>query len=244
MLPQTFICRAGGRRARFSRDEQPDLVEICDKYSLLLSCRGAAQAAGNRGAAAGAGRPELRADGRQRRGLSVGWPVARAFARWYMRHLYGPPFDAHIANSEYTADELRRSLWDRAANFIRVCPMGVDVDEFGPSTASATLRRQLLTAAGGTRGSVLLSLCGPTVPEKNVGTADRDDRASFATASDGGRIAITGWCSPATVRWLALVRRCSVRCRVACTGRSGQRTAPQLARYYASADVFVHPKPA
>jgi hypothetical protein len=52
-----------------------------------------------------------------------GGRIATRFSRWYLGQIYGPPFDYHIANSDYTADELRQVLWDRPADFIRVRPI-------------------------------------------------------------------------------------------------------------------------
>jgi glycosyltransferase involved in cell wall biosynthesis len=171
--------------------------------------------------------------------------IRSALTRVYIRHLYGPPFDAHIANSNYTADELRHSLWDRATDFIRVCPMGVDSAAFGPVNRDTGLRRRLLEEAGGTRDSVLLLYAGRVSPEKNPrlliealeqlvrpsrfgGGAPRDYR--LVVAGDG----------PLTVTLQAEAQQ-FVRGRVLWLGAIQDRS--ELARIYASADVFVHPNP-
>ena len=60
------------------------------------------------------------------------------FTHWYLRHIYGPPFDAHIAVSEYAADELRAALSDRPPGFVRVCPNTGGVLEYA-SLANAGL---------------------------------------------------------------------------------------------------------
>ena len=121
--------------------------------------------------------------------------AAHAFTRWYIRHIYGPPFDAHIANSEYTAAELRRSLPDRDPGFIRVCPMGVDVTAFGPEHRSEAEAQRLKRALGLGAGDVLLFYAGRLSPEKNVPlliealrtlTATGDERRyGLAVAGDG-----------------------------------------------------------
>jgi hypothetical protein len=85
-----------------------------------------------------------------------GSAIARRFTRWYIRHIYGPPFDAHIAVSEYTARELRSALDDRAPWFIRKLPMGVDAERFGPSHRSVAVRAGLLEQVGGSAQTTLL----------------------------------------------------------------------------------------
>ena len=130
--------------------EQASLVEICDKYSLPYLA-----AMLRKGWHRRVRRPVLvglsaeRFDDNMAAYLSGG-AVARSFTRWYIRHLYGPPFDVHVANSEYTAGELRAALWDRPEGFIRVCPPGVDVAAFNARRRNASLRATLLARAGGT----------------------------------------------------------------------------------------------
>lgn len=161
--------RQTGRLRDILRCEQPDLIEICDKYSL---CHLAALL--RRRFVHGVRRPVLvglsceRMDDNVAAYLAAG-AAGRAFARRYIRHIYGPPFDAHIANSEYTADELRRCLWDRDPGFITVAPMGVEVQSFGPVHRDRQYRRQLLSDCGGTPESTLLLYAGRLSPEKNVG---------------------------------------------------------------------------
>ena len=166
LLPQSYL-RASTRLREILAAEQPDLVEICDKYSLPYLA-----ALLRKGLAPGIKRPVLvglsceRMDDNVAAYLGSG-RIGRALTRGYVRHLYGPPFDVHIANSEYTADELRRALWDRSTDFVRVCPMGVESTAFGPVNRDAQRRRRLLEQAGGTRDSVLLLYAGRVSPEKN-----------------------------------------------------------------------------
>jgi alpha-1,6-mannosyltransferase len=237
ILPSHFIPGLRGRVVRILERERPDLVEMCDKYSL----------------------PYLAAMLRKRWHLRVPRPVlagltcerfddnmvaycsssrpARAFTRWYIRHIYGPPFDAHIANSEYTAGELRAALHDRLPGFIRVAPMGVHADDFGPERRSLALRDRLLRGVGGTESSTLLFYAGRISPEKNIEllldmlgllSADGDADYRLVLAGDG----------PSSARVRSLSRDAPLAGRV---WMCGNLDRTRLASCYASCDVFVHP---
>lgn len=245
MLPDTYLPPSRAPIVKLLEAEQPDLVEICDKYALFYLAALLRKTWMPRVA-----RPTLVGLSCERMDDNVsayldGGPLIRRLTRAYIRHLYGPPFDYHVANSDYTADELRTSLWDRGPDFIHVCPMGVDADRFGPSHRDPLLRHSLLERAGGGPDSVLLFYAGRVSPEKNVGllvdalacltrpmpigqTPARDYRLVIAgdgplsesLAEDAARRA------PGRLLRLGPVE-----------GRE------LLARYYASADVFVHPNP-
>jgi glycosyltransferase involved in cell wall biosynthesis len=164
---------------------------------------------------------------------------ARAFTRWYIRHIYGPPFDAHIANSEYTAGELRAALHDRPPDFIRVAPMGVQVSEFGPQLRNPGERAALLGYAGGNDGSTLLLYAGRILPEKNIElllemlrllARDEDADYRLVIAGDG----------PLMSRLRDRANEWGVAGRVLLCGNLDRQA---LASCYANADVFVHPNP-
>ncbi|HET8549012.1 MAG TPA: glycosyltransferase, partial [Bryobacteraceae bacterium] len=128
MMP---IGRSGREIKRILRAEQPDILEVADKYTLpFLS------GIVRKGFVRGVRRPtefgtsHERMDDNVRAYITPG-AAGRALARLYMRFIYFPMFDHHIANSEYTAQELipaarghttPRGVW--------VCPMGVDIDAF------------------------------------------------------------------------------------------------------------------
>src|SRR5262245_26835938 len=145
-----FITRQPGLVTRIPDREQPDLVQISDKYSLpylaaMLRKRWHPRVP----------RPVLagltceRFDDNMAAFCSSSRP-ARAFTRWYIRHIYGPPFDVHIANSEYTAGELRAALADRPLGFIRVAPRGVHAEYFGPQWRREVMSERLLRHTRGT----------------------------------------------------------------------------------------------
>jgi alpha-1,6-mannosyltransferase len=244
LLPHAYL-RATTRLREILVEEQADLVEICDKYSLFYLA-----ALMRKGLAPGIKRPVLvglsceRMDDNVAAYLGAG-RFRRALTRAYVRHLYGPPFDVHVANSEYTADELRRALWDRSTDFIRVCPMGVESSAFGAVHRDAQLRKQLLEQSGGTRDSVLLLYAGRVSPEKNplllIETLERLVRPGRRPAHPARdyRLVIAG--DGPSSRALQVEAEQFVPGRVLWLGAISDRA--QLARLYASADVFVHPNP-
>jgi glycosyltransferase involved in cell wall biosynthesis len=217
--------------------EQPDLVEICDKYSLPYLAAMLRKRWHRR-----IRRPALvglsaeRFDDNMAAYLSSG-PVARAFTRWYIRHIYGPPFDMHVANSSYTAGELREALWDRRDGFIRVCPPGVDATAFSPHRRSTPLREALLARAGGDRRSVLLLYAGRLSPEKNLDLLIAMMRVLATNRARDFRLVLAGDgpCAEPLRSTAA-----GLEGRVALIGALDRET---LADCCASADVFVHPNP-
>jgi glycosyltransferase involved in cell wall biosynthesis len=169
LYPTQFL-RPGSPLQQILAEERPDLVEICDKYSLnylgallrLGLLRGVDFC------------PVVVAQSCERMddnfsSYVTSRTVGRKFSSFYMRWLYFHFFDHHIANSHYTAEELRpaskghpvqRGVWVRTP--------GVDVDRFSPALRSEQIRRQLIEQAGASRESTLLLYAGRLVPEKNL----------------------------------------------------------------------------
>jgi alpha-1,6-mannosyltransferase len=245
LLPDSYLPAHSSRLAAVLAEERPDLVEVCDKYTLPWV------AAMLRAAwfPATIPRPTLVALSCERMDDNVAAfvsasAIGRRFSRWYLRHLYGPAFDAHVANSEYTANELRQALWDRPPATIRTSVMGVDFAQFGPVHANRELRRALQERTGGDRDSVLLLYAGRMSPEKNVwlllemlapAVGPRGSRRWRTRLSIGGR----GRRPPGRAFARHAARRFGSR--VLWLGDVPDRAA--LAALYASVDVFVHPNP-
>lgn len=226
---------AGSPIAELLRARPPAIVECSDKYTLwplarLLRRRRARDVAG----------PTLIATSCERLDDNVAaWlspaPWARGLTRRYLRHVYAPSFDAHVANSRYTADELRGG---GVAVPVAIAGMGVDVEVFAAARRDDALRAHLLAATGGGAGSVLVLHAGRLSPEKHLFplvdavallTAHHCD-VRFVVAGDGpsrGALAAhAAAVAPGRVHFAGHVA-----------------TRESLAALYASADVFVHPNP-
>jgi alpha-1,6-mannosyltransferase len=238
LYPTRFLPGLGGDLGRIVARERPDVLEVCDKYSLPYLA-----AVLRKGLLRGVARPPLLV------GLScerfddnlaayvVGGVVSRAFTRWYVRHIYGPPFDVHLANSTYTADELRKALHDRAPGFVQVCPTGVDPSAFGPVHRSPALRTRLLTQLGLGHEGRLLLYAGRLSPEKGLPLLldsvrllmerRAGERVGLIVAGDGPLRSTLSQAAAAQLRGRAVF--------------TGHLSREALAALYASCDVFVHP---
>jgi alpha-1,6-mannosyltransferase len=244
ILPGAYLLPRQSRIIRILEEERADLVEVCDKYALPYLA-----AILRKNWLPRVPRPVLVGLSCERMDDNIAaychaGSAARRFARWYIRNIYGPPFDFHIANSEYTAEELQSSLSDRPPDFIHVLPMGVDADRFSREHRDLDLRRRLLERAGGTVNSALLFYAGRLSPEKNAGLLlDALERLVVLKRS--------GWASERDYRlvlagggpWMDTL---AAAAEARAPGRVlmlGPLEMCELARYYASADVFVHPNP-
>jgi glycosyltransferase involved in cell wall biosynthesis len=243
LLPTRYMPPRSSEICRLLRDEQPDLVEICDKYALPYLA-----ALLRRNWMPDVRRPTLVGLSCERMDDNVAAYVSRAsvlrsLSQAYIRHVYGPPFDAHVANSEYTADELRSALWDRHPGFVRVSPMGVSFREFGPAWRDLALRRRLLADAGGTTRSVLLLYAGRLSPEKNLPLLVDMMEHLARSPHDGGpqdyRLVLLG----DGPLWPKLEADAARRAAGRVMRLPAMMDRASLATMYASADVFVHPNP-
>jgi alpha-1,6-mannosyltransferase len=163
--------------------------------------------------------------------------AGRRFCEWFMKWLYFPMFDHHVAVSEHTAQELiSASRGHKVRRGIRVAPMGVDSDLFAPARRSAASRRRLLDLVEGRGDSTVLLYAGRLAPEKNLSllieTIARLDPAIYRLAIAGTGILLG-----------ELKRQCVARDlrHVAFLGHIADRET--LADFYAGAGIFVHPNP-
>jgi alpha-1,6-mannosyltransferase len=240
IYPAQFL-RAEGRLQQILLAERPELVEICDKYTLnylgaLLRIR-RLQNLDFRPVVVGLSCERMDDNFRTYIGS---FPWSQEFCSLYMRWLYFPFFDHHIANSEYTAAELRITARNQSgprAAWIR--HMGVDLSHLSPQRKSGAMRRRLLQNFGASEQGALLLYVGRLAPEKNllllfqlvahlVSGGKRDFR--LLVAGDG--IERGRWESEAAEQLPG---------RVLFLGHVKDRNV--LADIYANADVFVHPNP-
>jgi alpha-1,6-mannosyltransferase len=240
IYPPRYIPRSG-RVQEILAAERPDLVEICDKYTLNylggLLRRRLLPAVDFRPVVVGLSCERMDDNFRTYVGRV---PFARAFCAAYMKWIYFPFFDHHIANSEYTAEELRAASQGQMVDRnIWIEPMGVDLGHFSPERRSAEMRRRLLHDARGNRDSILLLYVGRLAPEKHLSllfelvaqladNAKRDCR--LLVAGDGIERA----------RWEAYCEKHAAG-RVAFLGHI--KNPDELAGLFANADLFVHPNP-
>lgn len=236
LLPSQFLL-PGRRLARILREEQPDLVEVCDKYSV---CHLAGVI--RRGWVSGLRRPVLvgltceRMDDNVEQHLGLG-PAARRWAARYMRRVYVPQFDAHIAISPYTAGELRPP--PRHPRRVDVLPLGVDADRFRPSRRAAAVRRALLARVSGGARTRLLLYAGRLSREKNVGLlASTLARLAAADPGRDHRLLVAGDGPLRDAFFAEAERRAPGRAHPL-----GHLGPDELADVVANVDVFVHPNP-
>jgi alpha-1,6-mannosyltransferase len=225
------------RIVQILRDEQPDLIEVCDKYSLFYLA-----GAIRKGWIGGLKRPVLvglsceRMDDNVESYVGLGC-LGRALSSLYIRRIYVPQFDYHVANSDYTAGELKRQARKHPRG-VHVIPMGVDIDRFGPYRRSKKARQALIDRIGGTDDSRVLVYAGRLSSEKNVGLLPRVVHELTASGRRDYRLVIAG-SGPLADK---LAEDCA-RIVPARTTFLWQLDRNALADLLANADVFIHPNP-
>jgi len=240
IYPMQFL-RPGSQLQAIFAAERPDLVEICDKYTLNYL---------------GALLRKRRLSSVKFRPLVVGLscermddnfrtyvgriPGAGKFCALYMKWLYFPFFDHHIANSAYTAAELRQAARGHlVTRHTWVRPMGVSLDQLSPSRRSPRGREQLVSKFGAPQQSTLLLYVGRLVPEKNLSLLFETLLKLVADGSRDFRLMVAGD-GMERERWESYARD-RLPGRVAFLGHV---TDPNvLADIYANADLFIHPNP-
>lgn len=232
ILPHRFLFGRRGPIWRILHEERPDLIEVCDKYSLVY-LGGLVR----RRWLAGRQRPAVtaltceRMDDNVRTFLSSG-PAAAHFVRWYMRHVYMPQFDGHVAVSRYTAGELAADLRP-----VTIAPMGLDMAAFSRTPRSPDGRAAAFGPAGRDPRAVLLLYVGRLSEEKNLplllnlleSLSDATDQIFHLMLAGDGPLR----------NWLEAEGRRRTPGRLHLLGHLGDRKT--LARCYAHADLLIHP---
>ncbi len=222
----------GGEIKSILRLERPDLVEIADKYTLHYLA-GLLRKRWLRGIA----RPALVGTSHERFADNIAshyriGGAGRIFAALYMKWLYFPAFDWHIANSEYTAGELiPASKGHTTIRPVRILPMGVDCESFDPRARTAEVRAELLRRAGAEGDKRLLLYVGRLSAEKNL-------RLLVDMMHHLGPEYLLIIAGEGPMK-MSLQRQFADRGRF--IGHVRDRS--DLALIFAGADVFVHPNP-
>src|SRR5262245_3572342 len=235
LTPPTYLPPFRGELWRILRDERPDLIEVCDKYSVnwlggLL----------RRGWIPGLRRPPLVGMSCERMDDNVDAFLGRSgagrlWSRFYVGYAYIPFFDYHIANSSYTAAELRDAMRERHDRPVYVRPMGAEVDDFAAARRSEKSRQKLIAEAGGGERTKLLLYAGRLSPEKNVQILIE----MIERSSGDFRLIVAG--DGPLIGWLENEARVRAPGRVRMLGHISARS--NLIDLYANCDAFIHPNP-
>lgn len=236
LMPTKYLPFFDGELTRILLAEKPDLVEICDKYSVSWM-------AGllRRGWLSGLQRTVLVGMNCERMDDNVSAFITdsnlgRSLSQFYLGHLYIPLFDYHIANSDYTAAELLSAMTPKHPREVRVLPMGAQVAEFAAAIPNETKRRQLMAQVNGNENSRLLLYAGRLSPEKNVPLLSK---LIERLADDNFRLVVAG--SGPLADWLESEFNRYAPGKAVLLGHVQDRQA--LINLYANCDAFVHPNP-
>jgi glycosyltransferase involved in cell wall biosynthesis len=236
ILPHRFVWPGTGRLWSIVNREAPDVLEVTDKYSLCYL--------------SGILRRFSRSDDRPTLvGLTCerlddnvaafvrGGRRASELTRAYLGRVYIGMFDAHIANSDYTASELRGAMVSPHERPVHVCPMGVEL----PASPTADARRSArceLAALIGQRHAPIVVYAGRLSPEKNVDVLP--DVLSELLATDRRIHMLIVGDGPSR-------RQIEARMRGGAAGQAhflGHLTDRRtLLKFICGADVFIHPNP-
>jgi glycosyltransferase involved in cell wall biosynthesis len=239
MLPYMYAWPYESRLRTILAEEQPDLLEVCDKF-LLCYLPGVLR----RGwipdlpiIPAIVGLSCERLDDTMAAFLSAS-PAAELLTKFYMRRFYAPRFDFHITASDYIADELRRVLPEHMQGRLHVAPMGVDFEWFSHRRDSAPVRANLLARLGAPETAVLLLYAGRLSKEKNLFLLPHMLAHLARVASHDFRLVIAG-AGPLEHELLSALQQNA-------PGRSlflGHQQRADLATLFQAVDVLVHPNP-
>lgn len=239
LLPHTYLAPTHRTLRQILLAEKPDLLEVCDKYSLCWL-------AGliRKGWLPTAQRPTLVGLSCERMDDNVAaWiaehPLPQKLARLYLRHLYLPLFDYHIANSRYTAEELRQAVTAQHDRIVMVRPMGVDTTAFRPTQRQGEARLKLMHLVGGNERTRLLLYAGRLSREKNLPLLLHTMRNLCSDTTRDFYLLIAG--AGPLENWLRQESSRLLPGRIHLLGQVENQTA--LALLYANCDAFLHPNP-
>lgn len=242
--------------------EKPDLIEVCDKYSLSILA-----AKIRKHYLQTLGRPMLVHFSCERMDDNISAFVSRSgFGKWFARQVMGnfnvPVYDFYIANSTYTADEYRDAVlaknnpkrsnfffnwcWRffRAAQIplnerIFICSRGGTNPIFSVKNFSEEFCQKIKDETGIPQDSKILFYAGRISPEKNIEILlelmeilAKDQTENFRLLIAGDGPSAESFREEAEKKVPGFIKML------------GHLTDKQkLANLYANCDVFVHPNP-
>ncbi|HRH40024.1 MAG TPA: glycosyltransferase family 4 protein [Pyrinomonadaceae bacterium] len=256
ILPWQFLPNDSKIR-QIMLDEKPDLVEVCDKYSLSLVA-----AMIRRNKFLQLGRPMLvnlvceRMDDNLRSYLTKS-KIGKWFSNKFISHYNFPLYDFHIANSHYTTSEFNESLEaNRKSLFLNycwkffkasqvaenerifVCPCGVNFEYFAKNRKSDEVKKEMRQKVNIPPASIVLLYAGRISPEKNIGLLLELMKVLAQDTKQDFRLLVAG--GGPKVDWLKSETEQHIPNKIIQLGHLEKEI---LAKYYANADVFVHPNP-
>jgi len=243
LLPHLYALPYRSRLRCIIEEERPDLIEVCDKYTLcfLPSVLRRGWIESNHQAVL-VGLSCERMDDNVFAFISPG-SLGRRFANWYMRNIYAPRFDCHISNSQYTAAELLEALTERPDLPVHVCPMGTDCENLSPQRREQTKRKALLALfprqSSKGENTRLLLYVGRISPEKNISLLVEMMESLHEQTSVDYRLLIVG--KGRLANWLEETAERRVPRRVHLLGHVADRE--RLADIFANCDALIHPNP-
>lgn len=260
MMPWQYMLKGSVIR-KYLLDEMPDMIEVCDKYSITML---AAMVRMNYFKKLG--RPMLVHFSCERMDDNVASFLARGrlgkwFARRVMSNYNFPLFDFHIANSPYTGDEFYEALKSaenprRSESFLNwtwrffkssrvphderifICPRGVNLARFSHKKRDAEFKKQIKIEYGITENAVLLLYAGRISPEKNIGLLAEFMKILAADPQRDFRLLVAG--DGPRAEWLQTQANQHMPGKIILLGHLEKE---KLALLYANCDVFVHPNP-
>ncbi len=242
LLPHLYALPYRSRLREILRTEKPDLVEVCDKYTLsfLPSVIRRNWIEGVNPAAVIALSCERMDDNVF--AFLTQKPWGQRLAKWYMARIFAPRFDGYISNSDYTAGELRQAIAGSANRPCVVGPMGVDVRAFGPHRRTEEARGKLLslfTPQPSEKQTKLLLYVGRLSPEKNLALLPKIMERLDGDSAFDYRMLVAG--SGTLDGWLQSAVESRTPGQILLTGQMSSRE--RLADLYANCDALVHPNP-
>ncbi len=237
IFPTDFLPWFRNRLGDIVRIEQPDVVEVSDLWTLIYLARTLKHRPGwyglrKRPLVAGFSHDRLSDYMIHYFKPGIRQKTMLGFSSWYVRNIYLSCFDLLLANSEYTAAELRQyrdSSADRSHPAISVVPLGVDTRTFHPSRRDETFRTDFLPGGDG----LLLLYAGRLAKEKGLDRLVQAMKIFRGKENRPVRLLMVGDGSRRSRIEEAALEN------ITCLGHVTDRS--HLARIYASSDVFITP---
>jgi glycosyltransferase involved in cell wall biosynthesis len=246
MLPHLYACRYESPLRRIFAEEQPDLVEVCDKFWLLYL-----SGVLRRGWIPGVPVPVIvgltceRLDANMRTFVSDG-RAAQFVCERYMRKCYVPRFDFHIVVSDYIAAEIRRLLPHQLSNRLHICPMGVDCEALSISTSARATRNAVLRSFkpapannSDSPNICLILYAGRLSKEKNLPLLSAVLEILTRTSKNGDYLLVIAGDGPSASEVQKSLQASAPGHFVLL----GQQKRDELIALYHATDVFLHPNP-